>query len=158
MKMIGLIGGMSWQSSIEYYRIINETAASQLGGSHSAKSIMVSVDFADIEALQMAGEWAEMGEILVSCARQLQDAGADFVLICTNTMHLLAEEVQDNIKIPLLHIADTAAPQMATDRLVETCPKLFGGAEYWPTVHRPARRHRGRCYLDDRGARGSGLA
>ncbi len=108
MKTIGLIGGMSWQSSIEYYRIINETVAEQLGGTHSAKSVMLSVDFAEIEELQIAGKWVEQSEILISCARQLQNAGADFVLICTNTMHLLAEEVQNSIQIPLLHIADAA--------------------------------------------------
>jgi len=108
MKTIGLIGGMSWQSSIEYYRIINEAVADQLGGTHSAKSIMVSVDFAEIEQLQMAGKWNDLCQILISCARQLQVAGADFMLICTNTMHLLAEEVENSIQIPLLHIADAA--------------------------------------------------
>jgi aspartate racemase len=108
MKTIGLIGGMSWQSSIEYYRMINEAVADQLGGTHSAKCVMVSLDFAEIEKLQFDGRWDELSQILISSALRLQEAGADFVLICTNTMHLLADEVQNSIRIPLLHIADAA--------------------------------------------------
>lgn len=109
MKNIGLIGGMSWESSIEYYRIINQQARAALGGVHSARSVMVSVDFGEIEKLQADGDWEEATRIMVQCARQLEGAGADFVLICTNTMHLMAEEVQSAIGIPLLHIADATA-------------------------------------------------
>jgi len=109
MKTIGLIGGMSWESSVEYYRIINEAARDALGGLHSAKSIMYSVEFAEIEALQHAGRWDEAARILVAAARSLEKGGAEFALICTNTMHKLYDEVQENIQIPLLHIADTTA-------------------------------------------------
>ena len=109
MKTIGLIGGMSWESSVEYYRIINEATRDALGGLHSAKSIMYSVEFAEIEALQHAGRWDEAARILVAAAQSLEKGGAEFALICTNTMHKLYDEVQENIKIPLLHIADATA-------------------------------------------------
>ncbi len=109
MKTIGLIGGMSWESSIEYYRIINQEIRSALGGVHSAKSVMVSLDFGEIEELQMKGDWEEATRILIQSAREVEKAGADFLLICTNTMHLMAEEVQAGINIPLLHIADATA-------------------------------------------------
>ena len=109
MKTIGLIGGMSWESSIEYYRIINETAKSKLGGLHSAKSIMYSVDFAEIEILQHQVKWAEAAQILVDAAKNLENGGADFIVLCTNTMHKVADDIQANVKIPLLHIADATA-------------------------------------------------
>ena len=109
MKNIGLIGGMSWESSIEYYRIINQQTREALGGVHSARSVMVSVDFGEIEKLQMEGNWEEATRIMIQCAREVEGAGADFVLICTNTMHLMADEVQKAIDIPLLHIADATA-------------------------------------------------
>jgi aspartate racemase len=109
MKTIGMIGGMSWESSIEYYRIINEATRHKLGGLHSARSIMYSVEFAEIEALQHAGRWDEAANILIDAARSLEKGGADFALICTNTMHKLYEEVTDSIQIPLLHIADATA-------------------------------------------------
>ena len=109
MKTIGLIGGMSWESSIEYYRIINETAKAKLGGLHSAKSIMYSVDFAEIEILQHQGKWAEAAQILVDAAKNLENGGADFIVLCTNTMHKVADDIQANVKIPLLHIADATA-------------------------------------------------
>ncbi len=109
MKTIGLIGGMSWESSIEYYRIINEATRDELGGLHSAKSIMYSVEFAEIEALQHAGRWEEATKILIDAARSIEKGGADFALICTNTMHKLYDEVQEQIQIPLLHIADATA-------------------------------------------------
>ena len=109
MKKIGLIGGMSWESSIEYYRIINQQVREALGGVHSARSVMVSVDFGEIEKLQAQGEWAEATRILVQCAKEVEGAGADFFLICTNTMHLMADEVQAAVEIPLLHIADATA-------------------------------------------------
>lgn len=106
MKTIGLIGGMSWESSQEYYRIINETARERLGGLHSAQSLMFSFDFAEIEDLQRAGNWEEATRRMVRAAQMLERGGADFVLICTNTMHKMAKDVQEGIKIPLLHIAD----------------------------------------------------
>ena len=109
MKTIGLIGGMSWESSIEYYRIINETAKAKLGGLHSAKSMMYSVDFAEIEILQHQGKWAEAAEMLIDAARNLENGGADFIVLCTNTMHKVAEDIQATVKIPLLHIADATA-------------------------------------------------
>lgn len=109
MKTIGLIGGMSWESSIEYYRIINETTKAKLGGLHSAKSIMYSVDFAEIEILQHQGKWAEAAQILVDAAKILENGGADFIVLCTNTMHKVADDIQANVKIPLLHIADATA-------------------------------------------------
>ena len=109
MKIIGLIGGMSWESSIEYYRIINQEVRSALGGVHSAKSVMVSLDFGEIEDLQMKGDWEEATRILIRSAREVESAGSDFLLINTETMHLMAEEVQEGIDIPLLHIADATA-------------------------------------------------
>jgi len=109
MKTIGLIGGMSWESSIEYYRIINETVRELLGGLHSAKSVMVSVDFAEIESLQHAGRWAEASQMMIDAARQVERGGADLLLICTNTMHKMAADVEAAVNIPLLHIADATA-------------------------------------------------
>ena len=109
MKTIGLLGGMSWESSIEYYRIVNQEVRGALGGVHSAKSVMVSVDFGEIEELQMKGDWEEATRIMIQSAKELEKAGADFLLICTNTMHLMADEVQEVINIPLLHIADATA-------------------------------------------------
>lgn len=106
MKTIGLIGGMSWESSQEYYRIINESAREKLGGLHSATCLMFSFDFAEIEALQHAGNWEEATRRMVAAAQDLEKGGAGFVMICTNTMHKMAQEVQDGIGIPLLHIAD----------------------------------------------------
>jgi len=109
VKTIGLIGGMSWESSIEYYRIINETAKAKLGGLHSAKSIMYSVDFAEIEILQHQGKWGEAAQMLIDAAKNLENSGADFIVLCTNTMHKVADDIQANVKIPLLHIADATA-------------------------------------------------
>ncbi len=112
MKTIGLIGGMSWESSIEYYRIINEAVSEKLGGLHSASSLMYSVDFAEIEQLQHEGRWAEATEIMIAAARRLERGGADLLLICTNTMHKMADDVQQAIGIPLLHIADATAEKV----------------------------------------------
>jgi aspartate racemase len=109
MKTIGMIGGMSWESSIEYYRIINETVRKELGGLHSAKSIMYSVEFAEIETLQHQDRWDEAAEIMIAAARSIENGGADFGIICTNTMHKLYDMVQQNIRIPMLHIADATA-------------------------------------------------
>src|SRR3989344_2362760 len=112
MKTIGLIGGMSWESSLEYYRIINEQVKEKLGGLHSAKSLMYSVDFEEIERLQHQGNWKEATKLMIDAAKRLEKGGADFVIICTNTMHKMADAVQDSIKIPLLHIADATAERI----------------------------------------------
>ena len=112
MKTIGLIGGMSWESSIEYYRIINETAKEKLGGLHSAKSLMITVDFAEIEKLQHEGRWDAAAQILIRCAHDLEHGGADFIILCTNTMHKVADQIQAGIKIPFLHIADATAEKI----------------------------------------------
>ncbi|ORM74693.1 aspartate/glutamate racemase [Pantoea wallisii] len=112
MKMIGLIGGMSWESTALYYRIINEQVKQQLGGLHSARSLMYSVDFQEIEKLQVAGEWQKAGEILAEAARSLEQGGADFMVLCTNTMHKVADQITDAVNIPLLHIADATAERI----------------------------------------------
>ena len=112
MKTIGLIGGMSWESSQEYYRIINETVEETMGGLHSAKSLMYSFDFEEIEKLQHQGDWDKLAELMIQAAKDLEKGGADFIIICTNTMHKMADEVQKNIQIPLLHIADAAAERI----------------------------------------------
>ena len=112
MKTIGILGGMSWQSTQLYYRLINETVAQRLGGFHSAKIVMVSVDFADIEALQTAGDWSRAGQLLAQAAQQLERAGADCVLLATNTMHKVAEKIEQSINIPFLHIADATGFQL----------------------------------------------
>lgn len=109
MKTIGLIGGMSWESSSEYYRIINEEVKQRLGGLHSAKCVLYSVDFEEIEICQRNGDWEKATQILKDAARSLEAAGADFMIICTNTMHKVANEVQSGVRIPLLHIADITA-------------------------------------------------
>ncbi|MFE0652480.1 aspartate/glutamate racemase family protein [Streptomyces sp. NPDC059534] len=109
MKTIGLIGGMSWESTAEYYRLVNELTRDRLGGLHSARCVLYSVDFAEIEQLQVQGRWAEAGEVLAAAARSLEAAGADLVLICTNTMHKVADVVGAAVSIPLLHLADATA-------------------------------------------------
>lgn len=112
MKTIGLIGGMSWESSTEYYRIINRLVQERLGKPHSAKCILYSVDFADIETLQRQGRWAEAAQAMIAAAHSVEAGGADFLLICTNTMHKMADEVQHAISIPLLHVADVTASKV----------------------------------------------
>ena len=109
MKTIGLIGGMSWESSLEYYRILNEAVKARLGGFHSAKCVMASVDFAPVEEMQRSGDWETMGEMLAGEARALERAGAGCVLLCTNTMHKVAPAIEAAVRIPFLHIADAAA-------------------------------------------------
>lgn len=109
MKTIGLIGGMSWESTIPYYRAINEGVKQQLGGLHSARCILYSVDFHDIERLQHAGDWNAAGAMLADAARSLELAGADFIVLCTNTMHKVAGSIEAAVSIPLLHIADATA-------------------------------------------------
>ncbi|MEG7379098.1 aspartate/glutamate racemase family protein [Bacillus subtilis] len=112
MKTIGLIGGMSWESSAEYYRIINEEIKKKLGGLHSAKCLLYSVDFKEIEHYQSEGAWDQAGAALGEAARSLEKAGADFIVICTNTMHKVIGYIQEMITIPILHIADATADQI----------------------------------------------
>ena len=109
MKTIGLIGGMSWESTVPYYRQINEAVKARLGGLHSARIVLYSVDFAEIERLQHAGDWDAAGLILADAARALERAGADFLVLCTNTMHKVAPAIESAVRIPLLHIADPTA-------------------------------------------------
>jgi len=109
MKTIGIIGGMSWESSIEYYRIINEVTREKLGGLHSAKSVMVSVDFAPVEEMQKNVQWDKATDVMVNTANQVASGGADFIVIATNTMHKMYEAVQHAVNIPILHIADATA-------------------------------------------------
>ena len=109
MKTIGLIGGMSWESSALYYQLINEETKRRLGGHHNATSVMVTIDFAEVEHLQHAGDWDRLGVLLAESAQSLERAGADFVVLCTNTMHKLAEAITGSTKIPLLHIVDAMA-------------------------------------------------
>ena len=112
MKTIGLIGGMSWESSIEYYRIINEAVKTRLGGLHSAQSLMYSVDFAAIEAMQEDGDWDSAADVLVDAAKRLEAGGADCIVLCTNTMHIVAEAIEQCVKLPFIHIADTTAKKI----------------------------------------------
>jgi aspartate racemase len=121
MKTIGLIGGMSWESSIEYYRIINETVKEKLGGLHSAKSLMMTVDFAEIEKLQHEDHWDEAAQILIRSAQSLERGGADFIVLCTNTMHKVADQIIKNTGIPFLHIADATA-----EKVISTGIKRIG--------------------------------
>ena len=120
MKTIGLLGGMSWESTVTYYKIINETVKERLGGFHSGKILLYSVDFAEIEECQAKGEWEKSAEILSEAAENLEKAGADFIVICTNTMHKVAGEIQENIKIPVIHIADATAHKLKQDGILKT--------------------------------------
>ena len=109
MKTLGLIGGMSWESTVTYYQIINQTVKEKLGGLHSARLILYSVEFSEIEEMQAQGKWAESGELLSDAARKLEAAGADYIMICTNTMHKVAPQVCRSIHVPLLHIGEATA-------------------------------------------------
>ena len=112
MKTIGLIGGMSWESTITYYQIVNETIKRELGGLHSAKVLLYSVDFAEIEAYQASGGWGKSAEVLSKAAINLEKAGADYIVICTNTMHKVVPEIQRMISIPIIHIAEATADEL----------------------------------------------
>lgn len=112
MKTIGLIGGMSWESTVTYYKIINETVKEKLGRLHSAKCILYSVDFQEIEECQANGNWEKSGEILGEAAYNLEKAGADFIVICTNTMHKVVNQIKEKISIPILHIAEMTAEKI----------------------------------------------
>jgi len=109
MRVIGMLGGMSWESSAQYYRLANELARERLGGLHSARLVLVSVDFAEIERLQVAGQWEQAGVLLAGAAKSAEAAGAELLLLCTNTMHKVAGQIQDAVSIPLVHLADTTA-------------------------------------------------
>ena len=124
MKTIGLLGGMSWESTIPYYRIINEEIKNRLGGLHSAKIILYSVEFDEIEKCQSAGDWEKSGEILGRAARGIEAAGADFLLICTNTMHKVVPQIASMIRIPIIHIADAAADELEKNHI--RCAGLLG--------------------------------
>ena len=117
MKTIGMLGGMSWESTTSYYRAINEGVKNALGGLHSAKICLVSVDFGEIEKLQTKGDWPATAVILSQAARSVEAGGADFLLICTNTMHKVAQEVEKAISIPVLHIADATAERLVADNI-----------------------------------------
>ncbi|MFJ7945079.1 aspartate/glutamate racemase family protein [Streptomyces sp. NPDC096354] len=117
MKTIGLLGGMSWESTAEYYRTVNQLVRARLGGLHSAKCVVHSVDFAEIERLQVEGRWEEAGHVLAEAARSVEAAGADYILICTNTMHKVADQVAAAVSIPLLHLADATADAVRTQGL-----------------------------------------
>jgi aspartate racemase len=115
VRVIGLLGGMSWESSAEYYRLANELVRDRLGGLHSARILLASVDFADIEALQVSGDWEAAGRLLAEAARGLEAGGAELLVLCTNTMHKVADQVQAAVSIPMLHLADaTAVAVLAT--------------------------------------------
>ncbi|MDR9438098.1 MAG: aspartate/glutamate racemase family protein [Halomonas sp.] len=115
MQTIGLIGGMSWESTQTYYRLINQLVKERLGGLHSARLVLYSVDFAEIEALQQRGDWVAAGEILGSAAHSLEVAGGDFLVLCTNTMHKVAPYIERAVSVPLLHIADATAETLIAD-------------------------------------------
>jgi aspartate racemase len=117
-RVIGMLGGMSWESSAQYYRLANELVRERLGGLHSARIVLASVDFADVEALQVAGRWDEAGRLLAEAAKGLEAAGAELLLICTNTMHKVADQVQAAVEIPLLHLGDATAQAVTSAGLV----------------------------------------
>jgi len=112
MKTAGLLGGMSWESTVPYYRVINQVVGEALGGLHSARMVLYSVEFQEIEELQRSGRWTEAGEILADAGRAVQRAGADFLVLCTNTMHKVAAQIEAAVEIPLLHIADATAARV----------------------------------------------
>lgn len=119
MKTIGLLGGMSWESTVTYYQIVNRVVKRELGGLHSAKTLLYSVDFAEIEACQAAGNWDESADILGAAAQNLEKAGADFIVICTNTMHKVAPEIQSRLHIPIVHIARATAEALQKERITK---------------------------------------
>lgn len=117
MKTIGIIGGMSWESTVTYYQIMNETVKKELGGLHSAKILLYSVDFSEIERCQAEGDWEKSGDILASAAESLEKAGADFLVIATNTMHKVAPQIQMRIHIPIVHIAEVTAEELKQNHI-----------------------------------------
>jgi aspartate racemase len=127
MKTIGLVGGMSWESTVSYYQIVNQVIKQELGGLHSAKVLLYSVDFQEIAEYQEEGEWDKSGEVLGKAALKLQEAGADFIVICTNTMHKVAPEIAQMISIPLIHIAEATAEALI-EKSIDTVALL--GTKY----------------------------
>ena len=117
MKTIGIIGGMSWESTLTYYQIMNETVKQELGGLHSAKILLYSVDFSEIERCQAEGDWEKSGDILASAAESLEKAGADFLVIATNTMHKVVPQIQKRIHIPIVHIAEVTAEDLKQNHI-----------------------------------------
>jgi aspartate racemase len=117
VRTIGLLGGMSWESSAEYYRLLNEEVRSRLGGHHGARSVLLTVDFAEIESLQRAGAWHEAGRVLASAANSVQRAGAELILLCTNTMHRVAEDIEAAVTVPFVHIVDATAARITATGL-----------------------------------------
>jgi aspartate racemase len=116
MKTIGMIAGMSWESSVLYYRLVNQETKRRLGGHHNARSVMVTVDFAEVEKMQHTGDWHALGLLMADAARQIERAGADFIILCTNTTHKVAESIESAAEIPLLHIADATAEAILKSR------------------------------------------
>ena len=145
MRRIGLLGGMSWESSSEYYKLVNQLVRERLGGLHSADCLMYSVDFAGIAELQAAGRWEEAGDELAAGAKVLEAGGAEFLLLCTNTMHLVADQVQAAVSIPLIHLIDVTAKAIRDAGLTEVGLLATGftmeGAFYRERMARQ-RRHR----------------
>ncbi len=158
-RTIGLIGGMSWESTAEYYRIINQEMKRRLGGHHNARSVLVTVDFADVDAGQQADDWKFLGDLMVNAAKQLQGGGADFIVICANTMHKVAPEIERAVSLPLVHIADATAAKireggmkkvgllgtrftMAEDFYVGRLKQKFGIEAIVPTLAERAEIHR----------------
>lgn len=117
MKTIGLIGGMSWESTLEYYRIINREMSKRLGGLHSAKILMYSVDFGEVEPLMQAADWEKIGDHVAGIAKRLENGGADCVLLCTNTVHKVADRIEQAIRVPFMHIADAAGEEIVSRNL-----------------------------------------
>lgn len=130
MKTIGLIGGMSWESTITYYKVINETIKRLMGGLHSAKCLLYSVDFYEIEEYQASGQWDKSATVLAEAAMNLEKAGADFIVICTNTMHKVVPAIQDKISIPILHIAEATADELIHNNI---CKVGLLGTKYTMT-------------------------
>ena len=137
MKTLGLLGGMSWESTLPYYRVINQTVGRELGGLHSAKILLLSVDFHEIEILQREGDWERAGEVLADAARRLETAGADLLVLCTNTMHRVAPAIERAVRIPLLHIVDTTA-----DALEQASLRTVGLLGTRFTMEEPSYRER----------------
>lgn len=124
MKVIGLIGGMSWESSLQYYRMINEAVKKKLGGLHSAECVMYSVDFATIESLQHKGDWKKAAQILARASQNLEQAGAEFLILCTNTMHKVLPDIETEVNVPFIHIADATATRIKAHSM--KCVGLIG--------------------------------
>ena len=145
MKTIGLLGGMSWESTVTYYQVINETIKEKLGGLHSAKILLYSVDFDEIERCQSSGDWEKSAAILRDAAQHLEGAGADFIVICTNTMHKVAEEIKAGLSVPLLHIAEATAQKLTEAGitrvgLLGTSYTMTEGKPELTSLHRKERR------------------